>query len=213
MISEKAALEKYLTDLDVPDVEGVLSKFELYHKLLLEKNAVVNLISRATTEGEVWTKHFLDSLFALKCLDFTGKKVLDFGSGGGLPGIPLKLTVPSCRMTLLDSVRKKVLAVQEILAQLELDECEAVCSRLEDLPAEGSGYDFILCRAVRLEERYLKPLHRLLASDGKVLYYKAQDASDIEAYQPKLLASEDFDFGHRALWALEKAQLVAPRKV
>ncbi|HHZ14763.1 MAG TPA: hypothetical protein GX398_01420 [Candidatus Cloacimonetes bacterium] len=61
-------------------------RFEAYHQLLEEQNRMVNLVSRAEPSEKWWTKHFLDSLLLLKCLDLTGKKALDFGSGAGCRG-------------------------------------------------------------------------------------------------------------------------------
>lgn len=202
----KAAFAAFLNGLGLPEPDAVLDRFQQYHALLLAKNRQLNLFSRATADEELWTKHFLDSLVPLKCIDFKGKKVLDFGSGGGLPGIPLKLAVPDCRMTLLDSVHKKAAALQEMVAQLDLTDCEVVCGRLEDYSA-GYGFDLILCRAVRLEERYLRHLFRLLASSGRMLFYKAQELEDIAPYAPGLLYQEDFDYGSRAIYALGRMQL------
>ena len=207
MSEAKNAFYQFLLELELPEPEKLLARFELYHSLLLEQNARLNLFSRATPESELWTKHFLDSLVPLKCIGFAGKKVLDFGSGGGLPGIPIKLAVPDCRMTLLDSVRKKTVALQEMVGQLELTECDVVWSRLEDHCPEGGDYDLVLLRAVRLEERYLKPLRRLLAESGQAIFYKAQDLSDIAHLEPEELLRQDFDYGRRAVYSLDRGRL------
>ncbi|MBW6514167.1 MAG: 16S rRNA (guanine(527)-N(7))-methyltransferase RsmG [Candidatus Syntrophosphaera sp.] len=207
MIDAKQAFYQFLLELELPEPDVLLSRFELYHSLLLEQNSRLNLFSRATPKSELWTKHFLDSLVPLKCIDFTGKKVIDFGSGGGLPGIPIKLAVPSCRMTLLDSVRKKTVALQEMVGQLELKECEVIWSRLEDHRPEGGSYDLVLLRAVRLEERYRKPLRQLLTESGCAIFYKAQDLSDIAHLGPEELWQQDFDFGQRAVYSLDRARL------
>ena len=196
----------FLQALGLPQAEEVLAGFDRYHALLEEKNRLLNLYSRATPEGELWTKHFLDSLLPLKCIEFSGKKTLDFGSGAGFPGLPLKLAAPGCRMLLLDSVRKKARALDEIVAELGLKGCEVVCARLEELPP-GAGYDLVLCRAVRLEERYLKPLRGLLAPAGRVLFYKSRELADIAPYGPELLLEEEFPWGFRRLYALGRTQL------
>lgn len=208
----RAAFAAFLDSLGLPERDRVLAGFDRYHDLLLEKNRHLNLFSRATPAEELWTKHFLDSLLPLKCVDFMGKKALDFGSGGGLPGIPLKLAVPECRLTLLDSVRKKTDALRELVEQLELAGTDVVCSRLEDYHAAGD-FDLILMRAVRLEERYLKPLRRLLAPSGQLLCYKARELADIAPYGPKLLMQEEFDWGGRSLYGLRRAQLTRKQDV
>ncbi len=197
----------FLEELGLPEREAVLARFDAYHRLLWDKNSQVNLFSRATTEDELWTKHFLDSLVALKCFEFSGKKVLDFGSGAGLPGIPIKLAVPDCRMVLLDSVRKKALALVELVAGLELVDCEAECARLEDYAREDSGFDYVLCRAVKLETRYLKPLKKLLKPSGLAVFYKAQDISDLEPWQPEERFNGEFAYGRRSLHTLKPAQM------
>ena len=207
MTNGREVFAAFLEELQLPEPEKLLLRFDLYLKLLLEKNKQINLFSRTTTEDDLWTKHFLDSLVPLKCIDFTGKKALDFGTGAGLPGIPLKLAVPDCRMTLLDSVLKKTLAVQDILAGLELADCNVVCERLEDHTKKKVTYDLILCRAVRLEERYLQPLQQLLTQQGQVLFYKAQDITDIEPYHPHELLRAEFEYGLRTVQALDRVQL------
>ncbi|HOZ01067.1 MAG TPA: 16S rRNA (guanine(527)-N(7))-methyltransferase RsmG [Candidatus Syntrophosphaera sp.] len=207
MTAAKEEFREFLLGLGLPEPEKIMARFDLYHQLLWEKNSQLNLFSRATPEEELWTKHFLDSLVLLKCLELSGKKVLDFGSGAGLPGIPLKLAVPNCRMTLLDSVRKKCVALEEFVARLELNDCEVVCARLEDFAAGGKGFDYVLCRAVRLEDRYIQPLRRLLASQGKVIFYKARELEDIAPFEPQLLFQAEFSFGTRAIHMLDRAQL------
>jgi len=207
MSPQRELFASFLAELGLSDPAGLLSRFELYHSLLLELNVRVNLFSRGTAAEDLWSKHFLDSLLPLKSFDFNGKEVLDFGSGGGLPGIPVKLAVPSCRMTLLDSVRKKTVAMQEMIGRLELEGCSTVWSRLEDLPASGQSYDIILCRALRLEERYLKPLRQLLRPAGQVLFYKAQDSSDLDPYRPRELCRMELDYGQRVIYTLDRAAL------
>ena len=206
MKSSRAAFSQFLDELKLPGRDGILAGFDSYHALLLELNSRVNLFSRHAPADELWTKHFLDSLLPLKCVDFTGAKVLDFGSGGGLPGIPVKLAVPGCRMTLLDSVLKKTCALEEMVARLELADCEVVCSRLEDYSARG-GFDYILCRAVKLEQRYLKPLLNLLAPGGQLLCYKAKDWADIAPLKPLELLRMELEYGSRAIFALGEEQL------
>lgn len=213
MNDSKAEFIGFVEQLGLERPEEVVARFEKFHALLLEKNLGVNLISRATPEEDVWTKHFLDSLLPLKSLDLQGKKLLDFGSGGGLPGIPIKLAVPGCRMTLLDSMLKKTVAMREFVDQLGLKDCEVVRGRLEELHPQEEDFDYILCRAVRLEQRYLKSMRQLLAKDGGVMFYKAQDISDIAGFDPELLAREEFDYGERSLYLLNRKQLKADRIV
>lgn len=205
MSPEKLEFAQFLQELGLPD--QLLSRFETYHRLLEEQNALVNLVSRAEPKEKWWTKHFLDSLLLLKCLDFTGQKALDFGSGAGLPGIPLKLAVPSIRITLLDSIGKKARAMQAMTDELQLDKVHVVNARLEDFALQGIGYDLILCRAVKMEERYRYPLYRLLNEGGRVIFFKAVQSSDLDDYRPQLLLSEQFSWGYRSLWEVTRNAL------
>ena len=205
MSPEKREFALFLKELGLPD--ELISRFEAYHKLLEEQNRVVNLVSRAEPIEKWWTKHFLDSLLPLKCLDLTGQKALDFGSGAGLPGIPLKLAVPSIRITLLDSIGKKARAMQAMTEQLGLDKVHVVNARLEDFAFQGIGYDLILCRAVKMEERYRYPLYRLLNEGGRVIFFKAIQSSDLDDYQSRLLLSEQFPWGSRSLWEVSRKAL------
>ncbi|MGI6198673.1 MAG: 16S rRNA (guanine(527)-N(7))-methyltransferase RsmG [Candidatus Cloacimonadaceae bacterium] len=205
MSPEKREFAEFLKELGLP--AELLSRFEAYHKLLEEQNRMVNLVSRAEPSEKWWTKHFLDSLLLLKCLDLTGQKALDFGSGAGLPGIPLKLAVPSIRITLLDSIGKKARAMQTMTAELGLDKVHVVNARLEDHATQGIGYDLILCRAVKMEERYRYPLYRLLNDGGKVVFFKAIQSSDLDDYQPKLLLKEQHPWGSRSLWEVSRKAL------
>lgn len=209
MSAEKTIFASFLQELGITDIPLVLERFEHYLSLLSEYNQGVNLISRSMPASEYWTKHFLDSLFPFKCLAHTGQKALDFGSGGGLPGIAIKLVYPQMPLTLLDSVGKKTRILSEMSERLQLQDLEVVNARLEDYISGKGQFDLILCRAVRMEERYRKPLYRLLAAGGRVIFYKAQDSSDLQGLQPKLICEQSFDWGSRKIYEVKRKSLVA----
>ena len=121
----------------------------LYAGLLLEWNQKVNLISRKD-EQNVWTSHILHALAPLLYLKIpAGLEVLDLGTGGGLPGIPLAIARPDMHVTLVDSIRKKTAAVEEMLRQLPLGNVQVRTSRVEELPRDPrTGFDLVLTRAV-----------------------------------------------------------------
>lgn len=106
---------------------------ERWAELLHEHNQRINLVSRKE-EGVIWEKHLLPCL-ALLCLrEFPeGVDVCDFGTGGGLPGLPLAIVRPDLRVTLLDSRRKKIAAVQQMVEQLGLENAQTVLGRGEEL--------------------------------------------------------------------------------
>ena len=130
---------------------GQVDQMERYVSLLLEWNKKINLISRKGEEN-VWSSHILHSasiLFTLKLVD--NPAVLDLGSGGGLPGIPLKILLPRSTFRLIDSTQKKITAVQDIITRLGLQGVETSWGRAEELSRQSnlsSHFDYIVARAV-----------------------------------------------------------------
>ena len=171
----KDFLSKKLEKIDI-----VMNSFHTYFELLCEANKTVNLISRKTPPQDYWTVHFLDSILLVGLFDFVGKKILDFGTGGGLPGIPLKLLYPTSEMYLLDSTQKKMQAVKNIVKKLDLKECFTIVSRLEDLDEKWEEYfDFIVCRSVKILPKYKKIMFRLLQNNGRIILYKSRKLDDV----------------------------------
>jgi 16S rRNA (guanine527-N7)-methyltransferase len=172
-----AFLQAHFTD----NGDALLEKFSAYLDVLYEQNGLVNLISRQMPKEDYWLYHFLDSLLIINTMGLNGEEVLDFGSGGGLPGIPLKLVFPDLRLTMLDSVGKKVKCLEQFINALELKNCRAVWSRLEDyaktIPAKR--FDLVLCRSVKMEPAFFEPVYRLLKPNGKAVFYKAQHMDDV----------------------------------
>ena len=128
-----------------------LASLEAFAALLLEWNKKINLISRRDEEN-IWTSHILHCISLLFKVDLpAGSTVLDLGTGGGLPGIPLKIVRPDLMLTLLDSTQKKINAVQDIIKALGLKETRAVWGRAEDVGKKkehNSDYDVVVVRAV-----------------------------------------------------------------
>ncbi len=126
-------------------------QMEHYVDQLLAWNKKVNLISRQDEEL-VWQNHILHSispLFKLKLKD--SPTILDLGTGGGLPGIPLRILLPDSEIILIDATRKKIIAVDDMLAKLKLQSIRALWGRVEELTREESlvcHFDYIITRAV-----------------------------------------------------------------
>ena len=130
-----------------PDKAPVLAQYE---RLLLEKNQVMNLT--AITDPEQAARlHYLDSAALLAHFPMAGKKVLDVGTGAGFPGLVLKLTEPSIRLTLLDSLAKRVNWLTEISTQLGAADVECIHGRAEEYgvkPEYREQFDVVTSRAV-----------------------------------------------------------------
>lgn len=126
-----------------------LEKFKVYYKSLIEWNEKINLTA-ITDESEVITKHFADSLSILKYIK-NNSKVIDVGTGAGFPGIPLKIANESLKITLLDSLNKRVLFLDEVIKELNLKDINTIHGRAEEVAHDKDHreqYDIAVCRAV-----------------------------------------------------------------
>lgn len=130
---------------EITSNERVRAAFDRYAEMLTERNEKVNLTA-ITDPDEIRVKHFTDSLAAIDLIK-TGATVLDIGSGAGFPGIPLKIARDDISVTLLDSVNKKVAFMNDVIADLGLENIEAVHARIEDFPHKGE-FDVAVSRAV-----------------------------------------------------------------
>jgi 16S rRNA (guanine527-N7)-methyltransferase len=136
-------------NLTITDIE--LSKLSEYSVLLAQWNKSLNLISRRDEEN-LWRNHILVSLVLLFKIEFpSGARILDLGTGGGLPGIPLSIMRRDIEFVLVDSIRKKTTAVQDMIGTLGLPNVKVVCGRAEDLGQlnlYGRTFDAVIARAV-----------------------------------------------------------------
>ena len=153
--------------------EKATEAFEFYLHELLKWNQKINLTAIRTEKGIV-LKHFLDSLSVLPHLSGVSL-LLDLGSGAGFPGIPLKIVQPSLRVTLMDSVRKKVDFQRHILRTLGLTGIEAVHGRAQDQEILGrmkGSFDMVISRALSDTQTFLKLSAPFLKKGGRVLAMK-----------------------------------------
>ena len=150
------------------------TKYEEYMKIFLEENSKVNLISK-NDEKYLWEKHVFDSLaienFFEKFDTSKIKTVLDIGTGGGFPSIPIAITYPHLKVTALDSIAKKIRAVQTIKDKLNIENLEPICTRVENLDAK---FDMITSRAVSSLKNICEYALPKLKKGGYFLAYKSR---------------------------------------
>ena len=130
--------------------EGQLDLCGRFGEMVVEKNKVMNLTG-VTDDFGMATVHFLDSLALCGCAEFSGKRVLDVGSGAGFPGMPLAIACPAGEFVLLDALAKRIGFLQESIGTLGLENATAVHGRAEELAAKDNwraGFDFVTSRAV-----------------------------------------------------------------
>ena len=149
-----------------------------YADALLETNKVMNLTA-ITDPADVATLHFLDSAALLTLADFTGKRVVDVGTGAGFPGMPLRILEPSIQLTLLDSLGKRITFLQGVCDQLGLGNVECVHARAEEFAVQHrESYDIATSRAVASLPLLAELSLPLVKVGGYFLPMKAVDSDE-----------------------------------
>lgn len=150
------------------------TKYQEYMKIFLEENSKVNLISK-NDEKYLWEKHVFDSLaienFFEKFDTSKIRTILDIGTGGGFPSIPIAITYPHLKVTALDSIAKKIRAVQTIKDKLNIENLEPICTRVENLDAK---FDMITSRAVSSLKNICEYALPKLKKSGYFVAYKSR---------------------------------------
>ncbi len=180
------------------------NQFKKLEELYKDWNLKINVVSRKDID-EIYTRHVLHSLGIAKIQAFKpGAKVIDVGTGGGFPGIPLAILFPETQFDLVDSIGKKIKVVNEVVAGLELENVKTYNCRVEDLDRKGY-YDFIISRAVAKMQTFVGWTRGKIAKESKhelkngILYLKGGDLTKelaryktAKIYPLKDIFEEDF---------------------
>jgi 16S rRNA (guanine527-N7)-methyltransferase len=181
-----------VADLGIEFEAGDAEKLGLYLELLLDANTRFNLTA-ITDPNEAWTRHILDSLTLVPVIvsltesgaggtGVSPVRIIDIGSGGGLPGIPLAITLPDIQFTLVEATGKKARFLEEVARQLELSNVQVVSDRAETIGQDHVNYrerfDVVLARAVGRLPVLLELTVPLAKVEGHVLAMKGTKAAE-----------------------------------
>ena len=210
-------LIKVLDDFDISLDETAVNRLCVYNDLLVEWNEKINLTALTAPE-EVALKHFVDSLMLLRyCKIEKDASVIDVGTGAGFPGLVLKIARPDIRLTLLDSLQKRLIFLDEVCKAIKIDDVNLVHSRAED----GSrtelrdSFDIAVSRAVasmntlcEYDMPYVKIGGSMIAMKGKDAEQELNDAQNaIQTLGGNICAKHDFilgSAGERSIIEIEK---------
>jgi 16S rRNA (guanine527-N7)-methyltransferase len=170
-------ITNYFSDLSQLQIK----QFAMLEDLYKDWNSKINIISRKDIDA-LYVRHVLHSLAIAKIIKFKPKtKILDVGTGGGFPGIPLAILFPETDFLLIDAIQKKIKVVQEISTSLELKNVKAVQVRADKVNGE---FDFIVSRAVTKMDSFVKWIRKKIKKKqintikNGVLYLKGGDLTE-----------------------------------
>lgn len=176
-------------EFDVLLSDAQLNRFLMYYRELKFWNSRINLIASAESVTDIVIKHFLDSLTLIPCIPFPDGRLIDIGTGGGFPGIPLKIALNSLKVTLLEASRKKVSFLKSLRRLLNLQDMKILNERVEDLITQApcpNRFDMVVSRAALKLPEYLRFGKELVSSHGVIIAMKGanyqhelEDVNDI----------------------------------
>ncbi len=184
MNKEEFKLECSKIGINITD--EIFNKFEMYKDLLIEWNNKFNLTT-IIKEEDIYLKHFFDSLYITKFHDFNNKKICDFGTGAGFPGMVLAILFNNSNFTLLESNNKKVLFLNEVKNRLKLDNVTIINERAEIYGKTNREiFDIVTCRAVSNLSIILELAISMLKVNGLFIPMKSNIEEEFEKSKKNL---------------------------
>ena len=169
-----------LKKLNIEPTEEQLNQLNKYYELIVEYNKVMNLTG-ITEKDQVYLKHFYDSLTISKVIDLTKEETLcDIGTGAGFPGIVLKILFPNLKITLIDSLNKRIEFLKIVIKELKLNGIEAIHARAEEYAKENiEKFDVVTSRAVAPLNILIELSIPLLKINKNFISYKGNISREI----------------------------------
>ena len=179
-MDEKVFIEE-LKKINIELTNEQLEQLNKYYEMIIEWNKKINL-TRITEKKDVYLKHFYDSLTLTKVVDLNKKiSICDVGTGAGFPGIVLKIVYPELEMTLIDSLNKRIVFLQEVIKKLNLKDIIAIHDRMENFSRKNQEvFDVITSRAVARAEILTEISMPSLKVGGHLLLMKASCEEELD---------------------------------
>lgn len=209
----KAFLQK---ELNINDI-GVIDKFDRFNKYLLEWNSKINLISR--NSGSIETQ-VLNSIFFLTKYQIPNNALIaDIGTGGGFPGIPLKILRNDLKFVLIDSIIKKINAVKNIALRLGLKNTEVISGRAETIavkPAYIKKFDIVTAKSVAPLDNLYNWTKSFLKEKGEMIFIKGGDITEelnILKKKNRKISAEVIEYDFNPVYGIEDKKIVIIKKL
>lgn len=184
-------LEQFIEEIEklgIHITENQLNQLEKFYELLISWNEKINL-TRITEKEDVYLKHFYDSLTLIKTIDLTQDLSLcDVGTGAGFPGVVLKIVFPNLKITLIDSLQKRINYLNEVIKELNLQNIEAIHTRAEDYARKNrETYDIVTARAVANLKIISELCIPMIKENGYFIAMKANATEEIAASKTMII--------------------------
>ena len=206
---------KALEELNINVTKKQLSNLDTYYKMLIDYNSHTNL-TRITDEKEVYLKHFYDSLTLVKAIKLDNQSLLDVGTGAGFPGLVLKIIFPNLKITLVDSLNKRIVFLNYVIETLKLSDIKVIHTRAEEYAVNNrEKYDIVTSRAVAQLNMLSELCLTIVKINGYFIPMKAQVENEIDVskkaiktlgweLKDKIIFKLPYDAGIRTLIKIKK---------